>query len=336
MWARVCRRDCPVAQEAFSENIGVTTAYANSMTIVHKGDGLQFVAMAPDVCKTPSPGGPVPIPYPNIAMSSDLADASKSVKVDGNPAALESSNLRMSTGDEAGTAGGGVVSNKIKGKLTWILYSTDVKFEGKGVVRFLDSDLHNGNGSNTMGTSGGTTYPGQSNPQNIKCDNCGKTIDDPSHNDLQLESSREADDQAMAGHPGPGKFNPMKAAVVIKCEGQKKAKVFKNFAGNTSAPLNTDNFASKMKNIRSGKAIPASSTPKTDTNAPGNCAEQKALYDAWQAGALPAQEGCKVNMSVVKFKKRERRDNVYERVKSCPTCQRVLTSMLCTNPPKKS
>ena len=31
---------------------------------MHKG---QTVTAFPDVCKTPSPGGPVPIPYPNIA-----------------------------------------------------------------------------------------------------------------------------------------------------------------------------------------------------------------------------------------------------------------------------
>jgi len=110
----------------------MSTSFANDRTIVHEGDGLQFIAMAPDVCKTPSPGGPVPIPYPNIAMSSDLADGSKTVKIEGNSAALSASNLKTSTGDEAGTAGGGIISGKIKGKLTWAIYSTDVKFEGKG------------------------------------------------------------------------------------------------------------------------------------------------------------------------------------------------------------
>ena len=36
----------------------------------------------------------------------------------------------MSTGDEAGSAGG-VVSSKIKGKAEFVLFSFDVKFEGK-------------------------------------------------------------------------------------------------------------------------------------------------------------------------------------------------------------
>jgi hypothetical protein len=49
----------------------------------------------------------------------------------------------MSTGDEAGSAGGGVVSNKIKGKAEFVLFSMDVKFEGKNVCRAFDIMLHN-------------------------------------------------------------------------------------------------------------------------------------------------------------------------------------------------
>jgi hypothetical protein len=49
----------------------------------------------------------------------------------------------MSTGDEAGSAGGGVVSNSIKGVCEFMLYSFDVKFEGKNVCRMGDSLFHN-------------------------------------------------------------------------------------------------------------------------------------------------------------------------------------------------
>ena len=58
-------------------------------------------------------------------MSSDLAKGSKKVKVDGNPVALKDSNFSTSTGDEAGSAGGGVVSNTNKGKAEFVLYSFD-------------------------------------------------------------------------------------------------------------------------------------------------------------------------------------------------------------------
>lgn len=135
---------------------------ANGKTILHKGDGLKHVAMAPDVCKTPSPGGPVPVPYPNVAQSSDLAKGTKSVTLEGTPAGIASSHIRTSSGDEAGTAGGGVISGKIKGIVKFLRFSLDVKFEGKGVVRHLDDAFHNGNSSNVVGKLEGGSYPGQS------------------------------------------------------------------------------------------------------------------------------------------------------------------------------
>lgn len=118
------------------------TVGVNNLSVVHAGSNGQTIAF-PDVCKTPSPGGPIPIPYPNIAMSSDTADGAKNVKCDGNPVCVKDSNFKMSTGDEAGSAGGGVASNKIKGKAEFVNYSFDVKIEGKNVPRAFDLMLHN-------------------------------------------------------------------------------------------------------------------------------------------------------------------------------------------------
>lgn len=114
----------------------------NSRTVIHKSSN-GFAINFPDVCKTPSPGGPVPIPYPNIAKSSDGAKGSKNVKVDGNPVMLKDSNFSMSTGDEAGTAGGGVASSCTKGKAEFVNYSFDVKIEGKNVPRLGDMMINN-------------------------------------------------------------------------------------------------------------------------------------------------------------------------------------------------
>jgi hypothetical protein len=114
----------------------------NSLSVVH-ADSSGITVAFPDVCKTPSPAGPIPIPYPNIAKSSDTASGTTKVKCDGNPTCVKDSNFKMSTGDEAGSAGGGVASNKIKGKAEFILFSMDVKFEGKNVCRALDTMLHN-------------------------------------------------------------------------------------------------------------------------------------------------------------------------------------------------
>lgn len=118
------------------------TVGANSMSVVHKGSGGVTQAF-PDVCKTPAPPAPpIPIPYPNIAMSSDTAQGASTVLCDGNPACVKDSNFMMSTGDEPGSLLG-IASNKIKGKAEFVNFSFDVFFEGKNVARAMDLMLHN-------------------------------------------------------------------------------------------------------------------------------------------------------------------------------------------------
>ncbi len=121
--------------------MGVSVS-VNKMSVVHAKSGGITIAF-PDVCKTPSPGGPIPIPYPNIAKSSDTGKGAKKVKCDGKPVCVKDSNFSTSTGDEAGTAGGGLMSSKTKGKAEFVNYSFDVKIEGKNVPRALDLMLHN-------------------------------------------------------------------------------------------------------------------------------------------------------------------------------------------------
>jgi hypothetical protein len=48
----------------------------------------------------------------------------------------------VSSGDEAGSATG-VISNKVKGPCEYMMYSFDVKFEGKNVCRLADPLFHN-------------------------------------------------------------------------------------------------------------------------------------------------------------------------------------------------
>jgi hypothetical protein len=122
--------------------MGVTVG-ANNLSVVHK-DSNGITTAFPDVCLTPAPPAPpIPIPYPNIAQSSDTASGSSSVKCDGNPICLKDSNFSTSTGDEAGNAPGGVASSKIKGKAEFVDFSFDVLVEGKNVARALDIMLHN-------------------------------------------------------------------------------------------------------------------------------------------------------------------------------------------------
>jgi hypothetical protein len=119
-----------------------TSVGVNKLAIVNADTNGITIAF-PDVCKTPAPpAGPIPIPYPNIAQSSDTAKGTKKVKVEGKPVCVKDSNFKTSTGDEAGSVGG-VASNKTKGKAEFVNFSMDVKFEGKNVPRSFDLMLHN-------------------------------------------------------------------------------------------------------------------------------------------------------------------------------------------------
>ncbi|WP_437675012.1 DUF4150 domain-containing protein [Sorangium sp. So ce131] len=163
------------------------SVFANNRSIIHKGDSGVHTAAPPDVCKTPSPGGPVPIPYVNIALSGDLAKGTKKVKIAGNPTANAGSNLSTSSGDEAGTAGG-VISSKFKGKLTWASTSTDVKTEGKGVARFMDPTQQNGNTGNTAFLSTGQMSVFYADDFEGACSICGQ--DPPAHRVPETATSK--------------------------------------------------------------------------------------------------------------------------------------------------
>jgi hypothetical protein len=123
--------------------MGAKVTVNSPNTVVHKGSGGTSPVF-PDVCKTPAPPAPpIPIPYPNVAKSSDAADTATTVLADGNEIMIKKSVFATSTGDEAGSIGG-VVSNCIKGKAQFILYSFDVKAEGQNVPRNTDMMKQNG------------------------------------------------------------------------------------------------------------------------------------------------------------------------------------------------
>lgn len=125
-----------------------SNVFANGRGIAHKGSG-DSSTVGPDVCKTPAPpGAPVPVPYVNTAKSADLIDASKTVFINGQPAAVKGCSYAVSTGDEPGSAGG-VASGTTKGKAQFVSFSFDVKIEGKNVCRHGDLMTHND--KNTMG-----------------------------------------------------------------------------------------------------------------------------------------------------------------------------------------
>jgi hypothetical protein len=118
------------------------TVRTDNFSVCHKGANGIAAATIPDVCKTPTPGGPVPMPYPNIAMSSSLSDGTKTVKADGNMCGHKPSKYSRSNGDEPGVAGG-VKSSVNMSEATWITFSFTVKLEGEGACRLTDKMFNN-------------------------------------------------------------------------------------------------------------------------------------------------------------------------------------------------
>jgi hypothetical protein len=106
----------------------------------------------PDVCRTPSPSGTVPLPYPNVAQLAQAQPTSATggapVFAGGKAVLLANSVVATSSGDEAGT-GGGVRSNVITGACTMDGgASASVFVHGQGVVRFGDPTRQNRAGPN--------------------------------------------------------------------------------------------------------------------------------------------------------------------------------------------
>lgn len=316
------------------------SVFANNRKIAHKGNGQVETCPVPDVCKTPSPGGPIPIPYVNVANDSDLADGTKDVKIEGNMVAHKPANLAMSTGDEAGSAGGGLVSSKIKGKMHWAMSSMDVKFEGEGVIRFMDPTLHNGNADNTANPAeqGGFdgSYPGLD--EKADCPKCGKAIhehdagfeipqsDQTKKKAKQLQEKLKKDPISSVELALSGR---MVGVMTVNCNGTMRTlagisgsgtAAFAKAAGAIgaiAAPIiQPEAFMKKFKNqVRVPDA----------RNGPGNCAAPRMIAKAKEMGCTP------VAMTEVWA---GAGDKDGHRIESCPTCKVNLPKLLCPDPDK--
>ena len=117
------------------------TVFANSRGVAHKGSGGMSTVF-PDVCKTPTPGGPIPIPYPNIGKSSDTivrADSGEERRPDADDQGRQVHDVHR----RRGRVGAGRHEQQGQGQCEFMLYSFDVKYEGKNVCRLGDPLFHN-------------------------------------------------------------------------------------------------------------------------------------------------------------------------------------------------
>jgi hypothetical protein len=105
---------------------------ALNMAVVHKKAGHGSVAPV-DVCIVPAPPAPpIPIPYPNVpASSATKTPATKQAQ----RSKIESTHHQIKfSSDTPAAQMGGIASKHIMGVCQFVLYSFDVKFEGKSAV----------------------------------------------------------------------------------------------------------------------------------------------------------------------------------------------------------
>lgn len=122
-----------------------STVKGNAGEAIHQGSGHRHLAF-PDVCKTPPYS--VPVPYPNLALSIDAVGGPTTVTLDGRMPVVKGVTYAKSAGDEAGSDGG-VIGGSNLGEATHLLYSFDIKIEGRNVCRVGDPMFHNR--KNTVG-----------------------------------------------------------------------------------------------------------------------------------------------------------------------------------------
>lgn len=116
----------------------------NGRTAVHAGSNGTLTSI--DICLTQIGPAVVPIPYSNVAKSSDADGTASSVLIDGQPVCHKDSTFVKSAGDEAGNKKG-LLSGTIQGKAEFITASGNVFFEGVAAVRAFD--LMTSNNGNT-------------------------------------------------------------------------------------------------------------------------------------------------------------------------------------------
>ena len=96
----------------------------------------------PDVCLTPSPAGPVPIPYPNVAMGLMAVPNVPTILFSGAPAHNLGTTVPMTNGDNAGIATG-VASGTVMGPSRHLTGSFSVLLKGMPASRMTSMSLQN-------------------------------------------------------------------------------------------------------------------------------------------------------------------------------------------------
>lgn len=96
----------------------------------------------PDVCLTPTPAGPVPVPYPNMAMGPMGVPAAYKVMFMAAPAHNMGTTVPLTNGDNAGVAMG-VASGLVMGPSRHLTASFTTLVGGMPATRLSSMSLQN-------------------------------------------------------------------------------------------------------------------------------------------------------------------------------------------------
>lgn len=97
----------------------------------------------PDVCLTPTPAGPIPIPYPNIALAPMGVPPAPTVLFAGAPAHNMGTTIPLSNGDNAGVAMG-VASGLVMGPARPVTAAFTFLVGGLPATRLTSVAIQNG------------------------------------------------------------------------------------------------------------------------------------------------------------------------------------------------
>jgi hypothetical protein len=117
--------------------------------------GLHFAF--PDVCLTPSPVGPIPVPYPNLAVPNTAIPSQLKVMVTAMPAHNLMTTVPVSNGDNAGVALN-PMSGMVMGPCRHLMGSVKTLMGGMPVSKMLCPTGQNGM---SPGAFGMTLAPSQ-------------------------------------------------------------------------------------------------------------------------------------------------------------------------------
>ena len=102
----------------------------------------QDVGTVPDVCLTPSPAGPIPIPYPNIALDPTNLGFVPNVLMTCAPAHNMSTQPPLTNGDNPGLATG-VASGTVMGPARTVTAAFTVLVGGMPLARLTSVTIQN-------------------------------------------------------------------------------------------------------------------------------------------------------------------------------------------------